>query len=97
MGVGAATGAGARHRGGPPAGPCRLALLGRLHALVHRSGTRVEAEIDLKDRVWRGTGESADEGEAAWRAVQDCIGSWRADTATDLTPHVLRRWRARRR
>jgi hypothetical protein len=45
-----------------------------------RIGDEVEAEIDLKDNVWRGRGRGATDEEAAWNALQACIAARRART-----------------
>jgi len=62
-----------------------------------RDGDVIAAEIDLKDRVWCGTGTGPTEADAAWAALQDCIDNWRADIATDVSLKSLRNWLFRRR
>jgi hypothetical protein len=57
-----------------------------------RDGKVVEAEIDLKDNVWRGTGTGPTEAEAAWSALQDCIDNWRADIAAHSMRRSVRDW-----
>ena len=42
----------------------------------------IEAEINLKDNGWRGTGTGPTEADAAWAALQDCIDNWRVRTWT---------------
>jgi hypothetical protein len=55
-----------------------------------RDGDVVEAEIDLNDRVWRGTGTGSIEADAGWAALQDCIDNWRADVSVDVSLKALR-------
>jgi hypothetical protein len=51
-----------------------------------REDDRIEAVIDLKDNVWHGSAPVRDgmaESEAAWAALQACIGSWRSPRASE--------------
>jgi hypothetical protein len=49
-----------------------------------REGDEVEAEINLKDNIWRGRGRGATEEEAAWNALQACIAAWTDDIALKI-------------
>jgi hypothetical protein len=62
-----------------------------------RKGGEIEAEINLKDRIWRGTGTGPTEADAAWAALQDCIDNWRADVSIDVSLKSLGDWLRRRR
>jgi hypothetical protein len=62
-----------------------------------REGDVVEAEINLKDHIWRGVGTAPTEAEAAWRALPDCIDNWTADVAIPRLPRSVREWLRRRR
>jgi hypothetical protein len=62
-----------------------------------REGDVVEAEIDLKDNIWRGVGTAPTEAEAAWAALQDCIDNWSADVGIHLSRKAARDWLRRRR
>ncbi len=63
-----------------------------------RDGDVVEAEVNLKDRIFRGTGTGSTEAEAAWAALQDCIKNWSDSVAIELhlLPKPLRSWLHRR-
>jgi hypothetical protein len=57
----------------------------------------IAAEIDLKDRVWHGTGTGPTEADAAWAALQDCIENWRADVNVDVSVKSVGDWLRGRR
>jgi hypothetical protein len=62
-----------------------------------RDGDVIEAEINLKDRIWRGTGTGPTEPAAAWAALQDCIDNWRVDVSVEVSLKSVRSWLRRRR